>query len=177
MTSTFSATTAIQNPRARSTSDLCELHVFDFPALTRKLDSRSHRLYYPVRLISYFRESMQARFPQPHVLLRPWPIPTRRAILARLRPKAKRPSISRRALRSEDFRPSSKHLKVLQRPHGLVSQSRQAQWRPSRLEPVPLGEAVDGTRATCAFWAERFGQLDTYLVELQKKENAVVASP
>jgi len=94
--------------------------------------------------------------------------PTRRAILARL--AQGEATVNQLAEPFELKLPTvSKHLKVLQRA-GLVSQSRQAQWRPCRLEPVPLGEAVDWVESYMRLWAERFGQLDTYLVELQKKE-------
>jgi DNA-binding transcriptional ArsR family regulator len=94
--------------------------------------------------------------------------PTRRAILARL--AEGEATVNQLAEPFELKLPTvSKHLKVLQRA-GLVSQSRQAQWRPCRLEPAPLGEAVDWVESYRRIWAERFGQLDTYLVELQKKE-------
>jgi len=94
--------------------------------------------------------------------------PTRRAILARL--AQGEATVNQLAEPFELKLPTvSKHLKVLQRA-GLVSQSRQAQWRPCRLEPVPLGEAVDWVESYMRIWAERFGQLDIYLVELQKKE-------
>ena len=62
--------------------------------------------------------------------------PTRRAILARL--AEGEATVNQLAEPFELKLPTvSKHLKVLQRA-GLVSQSRQAQWRPCRLEPAPL---------------------------------------
>jgi len=95
--------------------------------------------------------------------------PTRRAILARLADGEA--TVNQLA---EPFRlklPTvSKHLKVLQHA-GLVTQSRKAQWRPCRLEPAPLKEVADWVDRYRRIWAERFGQLDTYLTELQKKEN------
>jgi DNA-binding transcriptional ArsR family regulator len=63
----------------------------------------------------------------------------------------------------------SKHLKVLQRA-GLVTQGRKAQWRPCRLETAPLKEVADWVERYRRMWEERFGQLDTYLAELQAKE-------
>ena len=94
--------------------------------------------------------------------------PTRRGILARL--AQGEATVNERA---EPFRlklPTvSKHLKVLQRA-GLVTQGRKAQWRPCRLEPAPLGEAVDWVERYRRIWAERYGQLDAYLIELQEKE-------
>ena len=94
--------------------------------------------------------------------------PTRRAILARL--ASGEATVTQLA---EPFKMSlpgiSKHLKVLQRA-GLVSQGRKAQWRPCRLEPAPLREAADWVERYRRIWAERYGQLDAYLIELQEKE-------
>jgi DNA-binding transcriptional ArsR family regulator len=94
--------------------------------------------------------------------------PTRRAILARLADGEA--TVNQLA---EPFRlklPTvSKHLKVLQNA-GLVTQGRKAQWRPCRLEPAPLKEVADWVDRYRRIWEERFGQLDTYLTELKKKE-------
>lgn len=94
--------------------------------------------------------------------------PTRRAILARL--AEGEATVNELA---EPFRlklPTvSKHLKVLQRA-GLITQARKAQWRPCRLETAPLREVADWVHRYCRIWEERFGQLDAYLTELQKKE-------
>ena len=94
--------------------------------------------------------------------------PTRRAILARL--AQGEASVKELA---EPFAISppavTKHLKVLQRA-GLVTQGRQAQWRPCRLEAAPLKEAADWLEGYRRFWDERFQRLDAYLIELQAKE-------
>lgn len=67
--------------------------------------------------------------------------PTRRAILARL--ALGETSVNEIA---EPFAMSlpavTKHLKVLQRA-GLISQSRQAQWRPCKLEAAPMKEVAN----------------------------------
>jgi DNA-binding transcriptional ArsR family regulator len=95
--------------------------------------------------------------------------PTRRAILARLADGEA--TVNELAEPFELSLPAvSKHLKVLQRA-GLVSQGRRAQWRPCRLEPAPLKEAVDWIERYCEMREERFGRLDEYLRELQEKEN------
>ena len=63
----------------------------------------------------------------------------------------------------------SKHLKVLERA-GLIARSREAQWRPCRLDADPLKEVagwVDGYRQ---FWEASFDRLDAYLKELQQKQ-------
>jgi DNA-binding transcriptional ArsR family regulator len=100
--------------------------------------------------------------------------PTRRAILARL--AQGEATVQELA---EPFALSlpavSKHLKVLQRA-GLITQGRQAQWRPCRLEPAPLKEAADWVAQYRAHWEARFNRLEAYLNELQpptreKEEN------
>jgi DNA-binding transcriptional ArsR family regulator len=63
----------------------------------------------------------------------------------------------------------SKHLKVLERA-GLITRSRNAQWRPCRLEPEPLHQASDWLAQYRRIWEERLGRLDEYLRELQEKE-------
>jgi DNA-binding transcriptional ArsR family regulator len=63
----------------------------------------------------------------------------------------------------------SKHLKVLERA-GLITRTRQAQWRPCRLEPEPLRQAADWLEEYRRIWEERLGRLDEYLRELQGKE-------
>jgi hypothetical protein len=51
----------------------------------------------------------------------------------------------------------TKHLKVLQRA-GLITQSRQAQWRPCKLEVQPLREAADWVAQYRQHWEERLDQ-------------------
>lgn len=94
--------------------------------------------------------------------------PTRRAILARVAQgeatvlelaepfKLKLPTVS-------------KHLKVL-RQAGLVTQGRQAQWRPCRLEAAPLKEVADWVDRYRENWEERMAQLDDYLQALKTEE-------
>jgi DNA-binding transcriptional ArsR family regulator len=63
----------------------------------------------------------------------------------------------------------SKHLKVLQKA-GLVSQSREAQWRPCRLEAAPLKEATEWMEKYRNYWEQSFDKLDEHLRRTQKKE-------
>jgi DNA-binding transcriptional ArsR family regulator len=91
--------------------------------------------------------------------------PTRRAILARLAmgetsvtELAKPFSISPPAV--------TKHLKVLQRA-GLVTQGRQAQWRPCQLNAAPLGEVADFIEQYRQHWEQSLNRLDVYLKKLQ----------
>ena len=63
----------------------------------------------------------------------------------------------------------SNHLKVLQRA-GLVSQGREAQWRPCRLEAAPLKDAAAWIEHYRRYWEESFDRLDAYLEAVQTKE-------
>src|SRR5437868_11144933 len=90
--------------------------------------------------------------------------PTRRAILARL--SEGEATVNELAEPFDLSLPAvSKHLKVLRRAC-LISQGRQAQWRPCRLEPAPLKDAVDWVERYRRTREERFGRLDVYLAEL-----------
>jgi len=87
--------------------------------------------------------------------------PTRRAILARLtqgeatvNDLAKPFPISTQAV--------SQHLKVLERA-GLISRSRSAQLRPSRLQGARLRDATEWLELYRPFWDERFDRLDARL--------------
>jgi DNA-binding transcriptional ArsR family regulator len=66
----------------------------------------------------------------------------------------------------------SKHLKVLERS-GLITRSRQAQFRPCHLERHALDAAVDWIETHRQLWTERFDKLDDHLRTLQvpAKEN------
>ncbi len=94
--------------------------------------------------------------------------PTRRAILARL--ASGEASVSDLAKPFEMTLPAvSKHLKVLQRA-GLVTQSREAQWRPCRLEAAPLKEVADWVERYRVYWEQSFDTLEDYLLKVQSKE-------
>jgi len=56
----------------------------------------------------------------------------------------------------------SKHLKVLERA-GLITRSREAQWRRARLDPRPLAEAVRWLESYRAFWDGSFERLAEHL--------------
>jgi DNA-binding transcriptional ArsR family regulator len=93
--------------------------------------------------------------------------PTRRAILARL--ATGEASVAELAEPFAMSQPAiSKHLKVLERA-GLVSQGRDAQRRPRRLEGEPLAEALRWLEGYRRFWEKRYRRLDTLLDELQDR--------
>lgn len=94
--------------------------------------------------------------------------PTRRAILARL--AQGEASVTELAKPFDLSLPGvSKHLKVLQRA-GLVRQSRNAQWRPCRLDVGRLKEASEWVGEYRRFWDESFQRLDDVLQEMLKEE-------
>src|SRR5579863_7890878 len=93
--------------------------------------------------------------------------PTRRAILARLasgeasvNDLAKPFAISQPAI--------SKHLKVLERA-GLISRSREAQYRPCKLEPRALKSVDEWLEEYRRLWEARLDRLEAYLAKLQRQ--------
>ena len=95
--------------------------------------------------------------------------PTRRAIVTRL--AAGDATVNELA---EPFALSlpgiSKHLKVLERS-GLITRSRQAQFRPCHLERQTLDAAVDWIESNRRLWSERFDKLDDHLRTLHAPSN------
>jgi DNA-binding transcriptional ArsR family regulator len=61
----------------------------------------------------------------------------------------------------------SKHLKVLEQA-GLISRSRDAQYRPCRLEPGPLNEAASWNETHRKHWEESFDRLSEFLDTIQQ---------
>jgi DNA-binding transcriptional ArsR family regulator len=56
----------------------------------------------------------------------------------------------------------SRHLKVLERA-GLIVRSREAQWRPSRLQAAPLEQAVAWMQSRTRTWEARMDRLEAHL--------------
>src|SRR5690348_1185046 len=87
--------------------------------------------------------------------------PTRRSILSRLADGEA--TVNELA---EPFAVSlpaiSHHLKVLERA-GLVVRSRDAQWRPSRLQTDPFDEAIAWMQSRKQTWEARMDRLDAHL--------------
>ncbi|AEV86145.1 ArsR family transcriptional regulator [Actinoplanes sp. SE50] len=94
--------------------------------------------------------------------------PTRRAILARL--AEGEATVTELAEPFDISLPAiSRHLKVLETA-GLISRSRSAQWRSSRLEAAPLREATAWMERYRRFWDENFARLDAHLKRLQEEK-------
>jgi DNA-binding transcriptional ArsR family regulator len=87
--------------------------------------------------------------------------PTRRAILTRL--------VKGEATVNELAQPFtmslpaiSRHLKVLESA-GLIVRSRDAQWRPSRMQVKPLDEAMEWMQSRKRTWEDRMDRLEAHL--------------
>src|SRR5262245_48524362 len=94
--------------------------------------------------------------------------PTRRAILARL--ALGETSVTELAKPFAISGPAvSKHLKVLENA-GLIARSRDAQWRPARLEAGPLKDVAKWIEHYRQFWEESLDRLDAYLRKIQAQE-------
>src|SRR5690606_21955026 len=100
--------------------------------------------------------------------------PTRRAILARL--TTGEASVNELAAPFNMSLPAiSKHLKVLEGAQ-LISRTKEAQYRPCKLEIAPLQEADGWIEQYRKMWEERFDRLDDHLMQLQAKEKKTVAA-
>lgn len=94
--------------------------------------------------------------------------PTRRAILARL--SKGETTVTELAKPFEMSLPAiSKHLKVLQKA-GLITQGRNAQWRPCRIEPAPLRDVSDWMEQYREILDARYDRLSEVLREIQNEE-------
>jgi len=87
--------------------------------------------------------------------------PTRRAILARL--ALGETSVSELAEPFDISGPAiSRHLKVLEHA-GLIARSREAQWRPCRIELNALKGVDDWLEEYRRLWEQRLDRLEDYL--------------
>lgn len=95
--------------------------------------------------------------------------PTRRAILASLTTGEK--TVSDLAKPFDMTMPAiTKHLKVLEKAQ-LIERSKQAQYRPCKLHPEPLKDIDEWMEQYRMFFEGSFDRLDTYLKQIQTKEN------
>lgn len=96
--------------------------------------------------------------------------PTRRAILARL--AEGEATVNELAAPFDISLPAiSRHLKVLESA-GLISRSREAQWRPCKLEPHALKTVDEWLDFYRRFWSGSFDRMDAYIAELKRKDAA-----
>src|SRR5882724_3533558 len=95
--------------------------------------------------------------------------PTRRAILARL--ALGETSVGELAEPFDISLPAvSRHLKVLEHA-GLIARSREAQWRPCRIEPQALKSVDEWLEEYRKLWEQRLDRLEDYLRTLTVGES------
>jgi DNA-binding transcriptional ArsR family regulator len=95
--------------------------------------------------------------------------PTRRAILARL--TLGENSVNKLAKPFDMSLPAvSKHLKVLEHA-GLISRTREAQYRLCKLEPQNLKPVDEWLEEFRTLWEARFDRLDGYIKKLQRRNS------
>lgn len=96
--------------------------------------------------------------------------PTRRAILARLtKGESSVSDLAQPFLKDMSLPAVTKHLKVLEKA-GLISKTREAQWRPCRLNSEGLRDVADWMEPYRMFWEESFDRLDEYLKSVTAAE-------
>ena len=98
--------------------------------------------------------------------------PTRRALLAQLsKGEANVSDLAKPFLNDMSLPAITKHIQVLEKA-GLITKTRQAQWRPCKLNGDALKEAADWMEQYRIFWEESFDRLDAYLKTVTAKKNA-----
>lgn len=98
--------------------------------------------------------------------------PTRRAMLARLsKGEANVSDLARPFLKEMSLPAVTKHLKVLEKA-GLVTKTREAQWRPCKLNGARLKDVSQWMEQYRQFWEESFDRLDEYLKTVTSKKDS-----
>ena len=96
--------------------------------------------------------------------------PTRRAMLAQLsKGEANVSDLAKPFLKEMSLPAITKHLKVLEKA-GLVTKTKEAQWRPCKLNGEALKTASDWMEQYRIFWEESFDRLDEYLKTVTAKD-------
>jgi len=97
--------------------------------------------------------------------------PTRRAMLAHLsKGESNVSNLAKPFLKEMSLPAVTKHLKVLEKA-GLITKTREAQYRPCRINGAPLKNATNWMEQYREFWEESFDRLETYLKTVTAKEN------
>ncbi|HMN68487.1 MAG TPA: metalloregulator ArsR/SmtB family transcription factor [Bdellovibrionales bacterium] len=96
--------------------------------------------------------------------------PTRRAILARLsKGEASVNDLAAPFMKEMSLPAVTKHLKVLEKA-GLITKSKDAQFRPCKINGAPLKVAANWMETYRAFWEESFDRLEMYLKSVTDKQ-------
>nr|BDT27489.1 metalloregulator ArsR/SmtB family transcription factor [Bacteriovorax sp. HI3] len=97
--------------------------------------------------------------------------PTRRAMLAQLSEgEASVTDLAKPFLKDMSLPAITKHLKVLERA-GLITKTKEAQWRPCKLNAEALKDATEWMEQYRIFWEESFDRLDEYLKTVTSQNN------
>ena len=95
--------------------------------------------------------------------------PTRRAMLEHLsKGKANVSDLAKPFLKDMSLPAITKHLKVLEKA-GLVTKTKEAQWRPCTLNGDQLRNATEWMEQYRVFWEESFDRLEEYLKTVSPK--------
>jgi DNA-binding transcriptional ArsR family regulator len=96
--------------------------------------------------------------------------PTRRAILARLsKGEANVSDLAKPFMKEMSLPAVTKHLKVLEKA-GLITKTREAQWRPCKINGAPFKDISDWMEQYRVFWEESIDRLDAYLKIVTAKQ-------
>jgi len=98
--------------------------------------------------------------------------PTRRAMLAQLsKGETNVSDLAKPFLKEMSLPAVTKHLKVLEKA-GLVTKTKEAQWRPCKLNAPALKEASDWMEQYRIFWEDSFDRLEEYLKTVTTKKKS-----
>ena len=98
--------------------------------------------------------------------------PTRRAILNRLsRGETSVSDLAKPFLKDMSLPAVTKHLKVLEKA-GLITKTREAQWRPCKINGPAFKDVSHWMEQYRMFWEESFDRLDDYLKTIKVKEKS-----
>lgn len=98
--------------------------------------------------------------------------PTRRAMLAQLsKGQANVSDLARPFLKSMSLPAVTKHLQVLERA-GLITKTREAQWRPCTLNTDALRDVANWMEPYRKLWEESLDRLEEYLKTVTAKQPA-----
>lgn len=96
--------------------------------------------------------------------------PTRRAMLARLSMgDANVSDLAKPFLKDMSLPAITKHLKVLEKA-GLITKTREAQWRSCKLNTENLKEVDEWMEQYRQFWEESFDRLEEYLKSVTEEK-------
>lgn len=97
--------------------------------------------------------------------------PTRRAMLAQLsKGETHVSALAKPFLKDMSLPAVTKHLKVLERA-GFITKTREAQWRPCKLNSAPFKDVADWMDAFRLYFEESLDRLEEYLKTLPPPKN------